>query len=268
MRTTKFQPKNNSIVVDIRTNVTDFKKYKILESVNRPVSKAHVARLAASLFQYGTAGATVTVVRTKAWNKYKWEEYTADGQHRMPAAQMVNLPLTVIVVQLVEDTTLNVTNYIAALNNSKKAWSNKNYTTAYANIGIPEYKVFDQMEKQHGLTATDLQYIYLGGANAPEVKDYKTGVMKFSDKKKSEEMLCAVIQCMKRIPSKAYIRRPLYRLMHETEDYKFIAQAITHCKVKFSENEAEFADQIRKIYERAKKTQHNNKAMASFKQAA
>lgn len=243
--------KNKSIVVARLENVTDFSNYKKLELINRSVDKSHVAKLVESFEEFGTGGADITIIETKAWGKK--EHYQADGQHSIEASVITGLPLNVTIVRLLVDTPFNVTKYIATLNNSAKSWSNNNYTKSYASIGIYEYQVFEEIGRKCKLLTNDLQYIFLGGASAKHVKDYKSGRMNFVNEDKSFELLTALMKCRTRIPDKTFIRRALYKLFLITNDYNFVADAIIDSRIKeYSENEAMFYDQIVNVYKRAK----------------
>ena len=255
--------KQQSKFVEILTNVKDFSEYQLLSLVNRTVNKQHVNQLVRSFIRFGTAGANVIVVQTRAFNiKRKLEYYIADGQHSIEASAITKLGLNVTVIRLVEDTQKNVTQYIAALNNTSKAWSNKNYTNSFASIKVYEYERFREIVKETGLLTNDLLYIFLGGASQKEVKEYKSGNMVFKDEDKSIDMLNAVMKCKDRIPNKTFVRRALYSLMITHGNYDFIANAINDSKVlEFSENEAVFKQQIEGVYGRALAKVHMEKAI-------
>lgn len=243
--------KSQSVVVARLENVTDFSNYKRLEIINRSVDKTQVAKLVESFEEFGTAGSEIIIIETKAWGKKEY--YIADGQHRIEASKITGLGVNVTIVRLLVDTPFNVTKYIATLNNTSKSWSNNNYTKSYSSIGIYEYQIFEEVGRKCKLLTNDLQYIFLGGASAKHVKDYKSGRMNFINEDKSYEMLTALMKCRTRIPNKTFVRRALYKLFLITNDYNFVADAIIDSRIKeYSENEAIFYDQIVNVYKRAK----------------
>jgi hypothetical protein len=244
-----------STIISITPNVKDFRKFKFLSERNRTVDETQVKKLMDSFSTYGTASTKITIVKSKAFSG-KDELFTADGQHTMVAATRLGLGVNVFVVRLAEDTPLNVTKYIAALNNNSKAWSTNNFLTAFANNGIYEYKKLADVKIQHGLTITDLLYIYLGGGSTKENKMFKNGTLNFIDEADSDKLLMAVVKVKNVIPNKAYVRRSLYKMMRMTNDYDKFAKAIivaaNALKVaqsKFSENEAEFTEHLVRIYQ-------------------
>jgi len=245
-----------SRLVEIIEDVTNFKKYKCIEDKNRKPKEEHIKTLMDSFRIFGTASAVVRIIRTRAINGVLGD-YIADGQHSIKAAERLSLGLTVIIVELVEDTALNITQYIAMLNNNSKAWSTNNFLGAYSSNEISEYKIFDRLKKQHGLTITDLLHIFLGGAGTKENKLFKSGELKFDDCEDSMTMLEAVVSIINVIPKKSFCRRSLYKVMRLAKDYKRLAKAILKAAVcletaeaKFSENEFEFHDHLIKIYKK------------------
>lgn len=246
---------NQTRLVNVITNTMEYDVFPNLPNLlNRTPDETHIKRLSASFINFGTAGAVVRVLKTKAITG-KSECYMVDGQHSVISAKRAELPLTVIIIELVQDTMLNVTKYVAALNNSSKAWSTKNFLESFAANEIMEYKVFKTVIDREGLKLTDLLYIFLGGGGAVENKLYKSGEMKFLDIKDSEELLAAVVKVKAVIPNKAFVRRGLYKMLRQAKDYNRMAKAILksarHLKtanLKFSENEAEFYNQLTQIY--------------------
>lgn len=246
---------NQTRLVEVITNTNDYDKYPTLPNLlNRPKTETHIKVLVNSFMDFGTAGAIIRVLKTRAITG-KTEFFTVDGQHTIVAAKRLNLPITIMVIELLEDTTLNVTKYVAALNNSSKAWSTKNFLQSFAANEISEYKVFKNVMESEGLKLTDLLHIFLGGAGATENKLYKSGEMKFLNIKDSEELLFAVIKIKVVIPNKAYIRRASYKILRLSKDYNRMANAILkaakHLKEansKFSENEIDFYTHLTEIY--------------------
>jgi hypothetical protein len=232
----------------------EYLKYsKLPNNHNRGVDEAQVKVLMESFSKYGTAGTKVIIIRTMVFGKVN-EEYIADGQHSIIAASRLDLPLNILIVDLTEDTLMNVLRYVTSLNNTAKAWSNNNYIRTFYHI--PEYQIFDKEIKAKGLTTTDLLYIFMGGASKEhEVKAFKSGDLKFFDVDDSYEMLDAVVLVKNDIPNKAPVRRSLYKVLRLSKDYRKMAKAIlkaskylTKANAKFSENETDFLAHLIDIY--------------------
>lgn len=236
-----------SILVKVLTNVTDFSGYKVIDT-NRPTREPHVKRLLDSFKRFGTAGANLIVVQTRAISG-KLEHYITDGQHTRIAAERAKLPLTVFIVELLNDTMFNVTQYIAMLNDTSKGWTSSDYVSAFSGNEVSEYKLFNDTMKETGLKATDLLQIFL---NTTTTKEFKSGAMKFPDINDSLELLEATKMVKEVIPNKAFTRRSLYKVFRMAKDYKRMAKAIlktaSHDIFQFSENEQELYNQLIKVY--------------------
>jgi hypothetical protein len=237
-----------SILVKVLTNVTDFSGYKVIDT-NRPTKEPHVKRLVNSYKRFGTAGANLIVVQTRAITG-KLEYYIADGQHTRIAAERAKLPLTVFIVELLNDTMFNVTQYIAMLNDTSKGWTSSNYVSAFSGNEVSEYKLFNDTMKETGLKTTDLLQIFL---YTTSTKEFKSGAMKFPDVEDSLKLLKATKMVKEVIPNKAFSRRSLYKVFRMAKDYKKMAKAILEATsyVKFEENEQKLYDQLCHIYKSA-----------------
>jgi hypothetical protein len=228
-------------------------KYVNLSGENRKINEAHVKRLMESFSEFGTAALNITVIKSKAFTG-KAEYYMADGQHSIIACNRLGLAYSVNIVEMVVDTPLNVTRYIATLNNNSKAWSNDNYLTAFAKNNLSDYKVISDIIEKTGLTITDILYIFLGNSGVKENKLFKNGEFKIVNEKDSMELLEATLMVKEHIPNKAFVRRSLYKVMRKAKNYKSFAKAIIKTSQalkmgysKFSENEQEFQDHLERI---------------------
>jgi hypothetical protein len=246
----------NSILVESINSVMGTTNYKYLNGENRKVNESHVRRLIRSFVEFGSARATVTVLKTRAFSG-RVEYYIADGQHTLIACNRLGLSFKVDVIELLEDTALNVTKYIATLNSNAKAWSNNNYLTSYAKNNVKEYKILSDIMSTSGLKITDLLHIFLGGGSSKEVTIFKSGKFSFINEEDSLELLNAVLMVKEMIPNKAPVRRSLYKIMRQAKDYNRMAKAIVKtakalevAQVKFSESEGEFYDHLVKIYKK------------------
>jgi hypothetical protein len=239
-----------SVFIEFITNCVDFKRFKFIDA-NRTINDTHVNQIAESILEFGSGSIVITVIRTKCMTGTS-EYYVADGQHRLLAAQRLGIPVHVIVVELTVDTKLNLTKYIATLNNTSTGWSPKMYLNSFKANDIREYKILSDLKVKSGLTMTDLLHIFLGSNNR---KEFKSGQMVFVNEKDSMELLDAVMMVKNVIPNKAFVRRSLYKIMRLSKDYKKMAKAILKtaealktAHTKFSENERDFYEHLVKIY--------------------
>jgi len=169
-----------TIVIERINDVTDFSRFKRLPNKNRTVAKNQVKALVESFRRFGGGASTIIIIKTYAFGK-KARYYIADGQHRIEAAELINETMDVKIMQLSDDTTLNVTQYIATLNNNAKAWSTINFLKAFADNGLVEYKLMLDIKDTTKLSITDLLYIFMGNGGTKENKAFKSGEMKFAD---------------------------------------------------------------------------------------
>jgi len=212
-----------------------------LISVNRKIEEDQVKTLMTSFKRFGVARAIITVVRSRAFTG-TYEYYIADGQHSLIACKRLDLPFNVIIIELENDTRLEVTQYIATLNNSNKAWSTKNYLKAYCDNGIFEYVKALKVINETGLTVTDFEFIYLGSGGTKEHQSFKNGLMKFPNEADSDKLLEAVMMVKPHVPNKAFARRSLYKVMRMTDDYNKFAKVIVRASIALAENEAKFSE--------------------------
>jgi hypothetical protein len=241
-------------LVDFIKCTNDSLKAKKLVGVNRPTNEEHIKALMVSFAMFGTARVVITLIRTRAFGG-QYEYYIADGQHSLIACTRLGMPFSLSIIELDEDTKINVTQYVAALNNTSKAWSTKNYLQAYCDNGIREYQKAVKIIAETGLTVTDFEQIYLGGGGSKEHKSFKNGTMKFVNETDSDKLLDAVMMVKPYVPNKAFARRSLYKVMRMTADYKKFAKvivkaakALAESESKFSENEEEFLNHLIKLH--------------------
>jgi hypothetical protein len=239
-----------SIFIEFVANCVDFSKFKFIDA-NRRTNEQHVNDIVDSILEFGCGSVVVTVVKTKCITG-SVEYYVVDGQHRMLAAERLGVPIHILIVELAVDTKLNLTKYIATLNNTSSGWSPKMYLNSFKENDIREYKIMSELKIKTGLTMTDLLFIFLGSNNR---KEFTSGQMTFVNEKDSMELLDSVMMVKNAIPNKAFVRRSLYKIMRLCKDYKRMAKAILKtaealktAHTKFSENERDFYEHLVKIY--------------------
>ena len=237
--------------------VCNCKNYKVgeyLKKFNRDVTITHVNSLKRKLKRRGFIG-VVILLKTKAFGGvYKF--IYADAQHRVMACEQLDIPFNYMIYELYEDTPLNVTLFIADLNNSSLNWSPNMYLDKFAANNIANYKIVLKEKKRTAFTVTDFLHMFSGGAGKYENDEFKNGTMKFIDYKDSVLLLKAMFHVKEYVPNKAFVRRQLVMKLRVSKDYMKFAKAIKEASVClknastcFSENEKEFAKHLDNIYQ-------------------
>jgi hypothetical protein len=234
--------------VEVVTNSKDYDLFDYLIGYNREVSESHIEKLKESFSMFGIASLFITIVKTKAF-KNTIQLIIGDGQHSLRALKELAATFNYVVVELEDDTPLNVTKYISALNNNVMSWGTGTYLDSYAINGISEYKTLKEAKDEHKLTITDLLTIF-----DIKNKDFKEGTIEFPNEADSLKLLKAVVMVKPYIPNKAYTRRSLYKVMKSCDNYNALARGIIEAagymakaKTKFSENEKEFHQHLMDI---------------------
>lgn len=198
-------------------NCTDYKVLGFLSEYNRPVETSNVNEKIKKLEKYGFIG-DVIALRTSAFGK-KNEHIIAEGQHRLIACEKLNIPFDYKLYEFdkADDTEDNVICFIADFNSCAVNWSNEKYLNAFKNRGKSEYITMFNTLKETGLTTTDFLNIFLFGAGKQQIESFRSGKMKFSDVKKSKELLKAILMLKEVTPNKSYVRRSLFKIFKISE---------------------------------------------------
>lgn len=231
----------NANQVEVVTNSREYDKFDYLIGYNREVNESHVEKLKESFQTFGVASLFITIVMTKAF-KNAVQYIIGDGQHSLRALMELGYAFNYVIVELEEDTPLNVTQYISGLNNNVMSWGTGTYLDSYAINGISEYKTLKVAKEKYNLTITDLLNIF-----DVSNKNFKEGTIKFPNEEDSVKLLKAVARVKPFIPNKAFTRRSLYKVMRSCTNYTKLANGIIEAagymakaKTKFSENEKDF----------------------------
>ena len=232
-------------LLEVVTNSMDFDKIDKLIGMNRETTQTHINTIKESIQKTGSSGVMIKVIKTKAF-KTEGQLINGDGQHRLEACRQLNVPFNYMIMELEEDVPMNVTQYIAIHNEAVTKWGGDTYLNAYALNGVKEYKLYKKLKEKHNLTNTDMLKIF-GVSN----KDFKNGTMQFENEANSLELLKAIVKVKPHVPNKAFVRRSLFKVFIEPNEYETLANAIVNASnvmneagVPFSENEAEFLNQL------------------------
>jgi hypothetical protein len=246
-----------NLFIKIIEQTTDFSFIDFIDGINRPMIEPNVHGIINSFEEFGSASANAILIETKVFGSTKI--IIGDGQHTVEASKRSGYPINLIIVRLKDDTRHALIKYISTLNNTKVSWSTKTYVDRFADNGIIEYKLFNEIKKEYKLTVTDLLNIYLFGDSSKEHKMFKSGNMKFENLNRSNQVLNVVVACKDRLPNKAFIRRNFIKqviLNYDLIGGERIISSVLNYKNNFSEQEITFKRQINAEFKRAVK-QHS-----------
>ena len=200
-----------TLVKEVR-NSTNYNELKRLEGFNREVSNSGVKNLTPSLEKRGFWGVALVIETSIITGKL--EQFIIDSQHRLEACRVLGMPYSYMVYRLdkEEDTLDNIIGTITDFNSTAVKWSNIKYLECYAKTGKKEYVIMLDALKSTKLTVTDMQNIYLGGSGAEQVKAFKSGKMKFEDKKDSEKKLLVTMKIHDVIPM-SFVKRSFFKVL-------------------------------------------------------
>lgn len=208
--------------------------------INREIKIQHVNSMQESVERHGILR-NVIIVFIKHLNKYA----IVDGQHLSVALQNMGMDIPCTLVNCQNDE--EVTQLMIDLNNTSKSWSVTNFLNAYCKNGIYEYQKALKVTKEHKLTISDFEFIYLGNGEHQH-KSFKQGLMKFANEKDSDKLLDAVLKVRSHISNKAVIRRALIKVMRLTNDYAKFANIIVNASKALAENEASFSSDEKEFH--------------------
>jgi len=251
MKKLEFNLKTVLVKTIAQADVEFIKELKLLVT-NRSILKSHVNTIKESFEMFGTSGATINVIETKAFGKL--ELFIVDGQHRTRAAIEMGLPLNVNIVRLEDDTKSNLVRYISVLNNTSRGWVNEQYLTSFRGCGLPIYNKLGKLKDNTNLKMTDIHFIFLNN-NSKLLKEYKQGLLQeLPNEEESMKLYNAILKVWDVIPNKAFTRRAFYKVYSEVKDKeKFVDKVynvgltLKLAETSFSENEQEFKNHLYRI---------------------
>lgn len=216
---------------------------------NRKINNSSVKSISEKIEAVGFVG-YITLLQTSAFGKL--EIRTADGQHRLDAAKLVNAPFNYELLKLVDDTKENVNNFISGMNSVGTRWSNNNHLEKQIELEKPEYVLFKKCLDSSNLKITDLLKIFLGGTGSKENKKFKSGQMKFTDKKGSLKLFNMVTEMSIFLPNKAFSRRSLYKTLDTVKSHAKLAKIVIGSNHFLNiENEAQLLNELNSAYNNA-----------------
>ena len=224
----------------------DYKLFNLLH-FNRNVDQAHVKKLVASMKKHGFKG-VLHVIKTKFIDgtvRY----YVVDGQHRLSAAQQLGIKFNFELTELT--TKVTTAEFIAELNTSAKSWGTSNFLDVWSAFDIEEYVKLKKIQKDTGFQLTPLLEAYLFTSNQ---YDYRKGRMIFPNEKASDKIVSQMVDLNKYLPSKAFCRRTIVRIMRNPKynHSKMVVAIKNYNKLvgEFTENEKGLKGELQKLMDK------------------
>jgi hypothetical protein len=216
---------------------------------NRDIDKAHVKKLVRSMKLHGFKG-VIQVVRTKFIDGVL-RYYIADGQHRLMAAKQLGLNVRFELTEL--KTKKETAEFIAELNTTSKSFGANNFLDVWSDLGYVEYIKLKQVQNETGFQITPLLQAYLFSSNQDT---YRKGIMTFPNECQSDKIIEQMIDCNKYLPSKAFCRRAIAKVMTNPRyDHKKMINSIKiYQKLvgNFTENETSFKLELERLMNNCK----------------
>jgi hypothetical protein len=149
--------------MDMATKSTkDYAQFKFLID-NRKTARNHINRLKDAISRKPEILAVQPILVNE-----KLE--IIDGQHRLSAAQELNLPVHYSVVKGLDINTARDLNIL------QRRWNIDDFAHSYAKAGNDNYVLFNKYRGEYpGLTATVLQLVLGGGEGSQMSADFRTG---------------------------------------------------------------------------------------------
>ena len=185
-------------------------KYEIFHTLefNRPVIKSHVKVIEESIKKWGFKGA-IQVIKTDVIDGIM-RYYILDGQHRLAACRRLNVKVAFQVTHL--ETKHKVVQFISDLNTSSKGWGTSQFLKVWGGLSIPEYLKLRDVYNKTGFQITPLIEAYTFNG---VMTDFRSGDLKFPNEKASDLLIEQLIELNQYLPSKAFCRRTILRLMQQ-----------------------------------------------------
>ena len=168
---------------------------------NRDVDQAHVRSLVESMTKNGFKG-VVQIIETSFIDGGATKLYILDGQHRVAAAKLANLPVRFELTKC--ETKRETVELISEMNNSSKSWGTSIFLNVWKGLGIEEYMMLDKAKSDTGFQITPLIEVFTGES---KMKAFRKGTMSFPNIEESNIVLKQMLELNKYFPKKIKIKR-------------------------------------------------------------
>lgn len=203
---------------------------------NREVCDAHVKLIEESMKKWGFTS-IINVIKTSVIDGVP-RYYILDGQHRLSAARRLNIPFKFQIKEL--GTQKELVQFIADLNTSSKGWGTSQFLKIWGGLNIPEYLKLKDVFDKTGFQISPLIEAYTFSG---EMTAFRKGTLVFPNEAQSDKLIEQLTDLNQYLPSKAFIRRSIVRLMrHEKYNHVKMLKAVkfyTQSIGAFPENEKE-----------------------------
>ncbi len=220
---------------EVHYKSTDYALFLPL-NFNREVCPIHVKTLEESMKKWGFTS-VMNVIQTNVIDGTT-KFYNLDGQHRLAAAMRLNIPIKFEIKEL--NTQKELVEFIADLNTSSKGWGTSQFLKVWSGLNIKEYLKLKEVFANTGFQISPLIEAYTFSGS---MKDFRAGKLVFPNEKQSDKLIQQLTELNQYLPTKAFIRRSVIRLMrHENYNHNKIVKAVkfyTESIGAFPENEKE-----------------------------
>ena len=140
----------------------DYKKLRLLEGINRPITARHVSDITQSVRKYGNQRVIITAyLKLEGFTP---GYYIIDGQHLFTCLCAMNLPIVYTILPLTDNTSKSeVIEAIANFNISSKKWILEDYIRAWSSID-ENYSKVQQMALYHNVPYVPLTMLAMPSA--------------------------------------------------------------------------------------------------------
>lgn len=154
-------------ITDVKNlhTTNDYSKFEFLEE-NRPIIPSKIKSLKRSISKIGFLGTLIVV-------KFNGKLYIADGQHRLVALQMLDLPVVYEIVEV--KTKKELVELIATLNSTATAWKLTDYVHAWKVSGNIHYTKLYSMFVRYNFAIVETAAVLANSGHTQLVGKIKRG---------------------------------------------------------------------------------------------
>lgn len=236
---------------DRRANVyygKNYVKFQYWVNINRDLDMKHVKAIMTLMAIYGFLGEIIVVkVKFRGFVEY----YIADGQHRLKAAELLNIPYKYSIVDLTSKSKEEVLEFISGLNTSSKGWKLETFLRAFAGLGKSEYKEVLRMSEKHKIKLTNVLDLYT--ASKMDYKGVKKGSLRLIKSSVAEKRAKQITELSAYLTTESFVRRAVVACI-KMQNYKHKKmidklESLRKDGIVLSKKETELKEQLKKIVE-------------------
>jgi hypothetical protein len=183
-------------------NITGSKGFSMLAGINRPITPAHVTKLASSLEKMGVV--RPVVVANIDFVSGTPTNYIIDGQHLYHALMRMGWDIPYKEIEITD--AVDLAEHLALLNASSKSWSMKDYINVWANVN-KDYIKLNKYFNTYDIELNQLADVLMNntcsapsGGNWVISRTIKRGEFTIDDEKRAVYLLNCVTDALKIVP--------------------------------------------------------------------